>query len=489
MSSLTPVQPARNRRRQIGAEKRTHPLPAVHSRPTDGQIAWSRIAIVLTIVLWALYVVTTVLREFIDHGTGDFRFVMESASYVVVVTFLTFSALMYLVARQGALLRFRAHVRVPRAELDRHFADTTDSITVLVPSYAEETAVVRATLWSAALQEFPSLRVVLLLDDPPTPTDELDITRLTATRSLASDIQTALQAPRERFTDALLRLQWETVNGGEPPVGAIDDLADDYRWAASWLFSMAMTEAVEDHVDEFFAEQVLRALGRDLSVTADALEASIAADQLPDLATIRALRRRLARIFDAELATFERKSYASLSHEANKAMNLNSYIGLMGGSYVVDESPSGRVLRSVEHGTKADLDVPDTTYVLTLDADSLLLRDYCLRLVYLLEQPENERVAVTQTPYSAFRGAATRIERLAGATTDLQHILHQGFSHYGAAFWVGANAVIRKRALDDIVELDTVGGFPVRRYVQDRTVIEDTESSIDLGMHDWRIVS
>ena len=58
----------------------------------------------------------------------------------------------------------------------------------------------------------------------------------------------------------------------------------------------------------------------------------------------------------------------------------------------------------------------------------ILLRDYCLRLVYFLEQPENERVAVTQTPYSSFRGAPTRIERLAGATTDLQHILHQGMT-------------------------------------------------------------
>ena len=42
--------------------------------------------------------------------------------------------------------------------------------------------------------------------------------------------------------------------------------------------------------------------------------------------------------------------------------------------------------------------------MLTLDADSVLLRDYCLRLVYYLEEPGNERVAVVQTPYSAFRG-------------------------------------------------------------------------------------
>ena len=45
------------------------------------------------------------------------------------------------------------------------------------------------------------------------------------------------------------------------------------------------------------------------------------------------LYRRLAWTFTAELSSFERKQYVSLSHEPNKAMNLNSYIGLMGGSY------------------------------------------------------------------------------------------------------------------------------------------------------------
>jgi cellulose synthase/poly-beta-1,6-N-acetylglucosamine synthase-like glycosyltransferase len=118
-----------------------------------------------------------------------------------------------------------------------------------------------------------------------------------------------------------------------------------------------------------------------------------------------------------------------------------------------------------------------------------LLRDYCLRLVYYLEQPRNAHVAVTQTPYSSFRGAKTRIERLAGATTDIQHILHQGMSQYGATFWVGANAVIRKRALEDIVESEWIGGFEIKRYVQDRTVIEDTESSVDLELHGWTLVN
>ncbi len=196
------------------------------------------------------------------------------------------------------------------------------------------------------------------------------------------------------------------------------------------------------------------------------------------------LYRRLAWTFRAELDSFERKRYRSLSHEPNKAMNLNSYIGLMGGCYRDRPTPAGRML-AMAGLDDANLVVPDADYVLTLDADSVILPEYALRMVYLLEQRQHARVGVAQTPYSAFPGAATRIERIAGATTDLQHIVHQGMTFYGASFWVGANAVLRKAALDDVAETDYVGGWPIRRYIRDRTLIEDTESTIDLAAHGW----
>ena len=191
------------------------------------------------------------------------------------------------------------------------------------------------------------------------------------------------------------------------------------------------------------------------------------------------LYQRLAWTFRAELTSFERKQYVSLSHEANKAMNLNSYIGLMGGTYRDTVTVSGRELVPARPG-QGDLEIPEPDYVLTLDADSVLLPEYCLRLVHLMEQSEHADVAVAQTPYSAFPGSGTRLERIAGATTDLQYIAHQGMTYYGATFWVGANAVLRKRALDDIRESTFVGSWEIRRYIQDRTVIEDTESTIDL---------
>ena len=66
-------------------------------------------------------------------------------------------------------------------------------------------------------------------------------------------------------------------------------------------------------------------------------------------------------------------------------------------------------------------------------------------------------------------------------------MLHQGLTFYDATFWVGANAVIRKEALEDIAVVDNQGPNSYTIYIQDRTVIEDTESSIDLGLYDWKL--
>lgn len=490
--SLTNKKPSlqRNRytrKRQWGTERSVEPLLSIHEKPSSKKMALSRIAIVLTVFFWLVYVVSTVFRQFIEGQVG-YQFTLESISYVIVVTFLTFSALMYLLAREGALHRFSTHVRVPRAMLDDHFAKNQPTITVLVPSYSEEPSVIRKTLLSAALQEYPNIRVVLLLDDDPNPSEDSRRSRLIATRNLITDIEAQLLEPSRRFKKALALINKQSGRKKVATVNQTMDLAKEYLWAAKWLQKQADSEPTEDHVDIFFADQVLRALAEDLHLVGKALLTSSKQGALISMDRIKQLYQRLTWIFSSEITSFERKKYISLSHEANKAMNLNAYISLMGHNYNEVNTPDGIALIPTRSKSAAHV-IPDSDFLLTLDADSILLREYCLRLVYFLQQPNNSHVAVTQTPYSSFRGAPSRIERLSGATTDVQHILHQGMSHYGATFWVGANAVIRKTALEDIVKSEWVGGFEVKRYIQDWTVIEDTESSIDLAIHGWRIVN
>ncbi|MET0447917.1 MAG: glycosyltransferase family 2 protein, partial [Aeromicrobium sp.] len=489
MSQSAPIDAPRPRR-QWGAERRSEPLSIMHARPSSAKLTWGRIAITVTVLSWIGYVVSTVIREFMQPG-NDYRFTIEAVSYLIVMTFLSFSALMYLVARQGAMQRFRDHERAPRSLLDRHFdEETSEALTVLIPSYAEEPDVVRLTMWSAALQEYPDVRIMLLIDDPPHPTAPDVLAKLKATRALPDGIVTALRPPATRFADSL-EIARERLADGTVKKADVRRTLTEYRGAAKWLEAMAADEPVIDHVSEFFVEQVLMGLASEFNLTALALEAAIDQGRYPPASRLVELHRRLAWTFSAQLDSFERKAYSSLSHEANKAMNVNAYLGLMGHVWRPTDTPAGQALDEVDaaEARAGDMVVEDTGYVLTLDADSLLLRDYCLRLVFYLEQTENAKVAIIQTPYSSFRGAPTRIERVAGATTDLQHILHQGMTRYDATFWVGANAVIRKHALEDIVEIENVGGYDVKTYIQDRTVIEDTESSIDIGMAGWSLVN
>ncbi len=49
--------------------------------------------------------------------------------------------------------------------------------------------------------------------------------------------------------------------------------------------------------------------------------------------------------------------------------------------------------------------------------------------------------------------------------------------------------MLRKRALDEIRESTFVGSWEIRRYIQDRTVIEDTESTIDMRAKGWTLLN
>ncbi len=488
MGNKKTARPRAGGRRQWGSDRRDQPLPTVAPPVSDLRITTGRMAIVLTVSAWFTYVVLTIVQQFVEGEASSARLVIEALVYIVVVTALTASAMAYLITRIGFFYRSRSHRRAPRAAIDHFFTQSVPTVTVLVPSYQEDERVIRTTLLSAALQEHPYLRVVLLIDDPPTPTSAHARRLLETARALPAKIEAELAVPLKRVVEALEHFEIIQMGDRQPTAKDMRTLASHYEFSAGWLRGLGAKQEIVDHADSFFVDHVLGALAGDLATIADALNAgaaegaSLTTDRLLDL------YRRLVATFRAEMTSFERKQYVSCSHAANKAMNLNSYIALMGGNFQEIATPLGRALVpcSPRH---ADLSVPDPDYVLTLDADSVLLPEYCVRILYLLEQSGHAKVGVAQTPYSSYPGSATRIERIAGATTDLQHIVHQGMTHYDATFWVGANAILRKRALDDIVELDYEDNWEIRRYIQDRTVIEDTESTIDLGIHGWTLLN
>ena len=117
-TSSGPSRTRQVRQHQLGAERNVERLPILHKRPSVGALARSRIAIGVTIFACIMYVLTTVIRMYIERDFTTLRVVIEALIYLLTVTFLCFSALMYLLSRQGALIRFRSHRRVTRAELD-----------------------------------------------------------------------------------------------------------------------------------------------------------------------------------------------------------------------------------------------------------------------------------------------------------------------------------------------------------------------------------
>jgi cellulose synthase/poly-beta-1,6-N-acetylglucosamine synthase-like glycosyltransferase len=449
-------------------------------------MALGQLAMVATVLGWLGFVLVTLSRTPLG-GPGREPWDVGTVGYLMIMSLLACSAMAYLITRLGYFSRTRTHRRAAAGELRTAFSQKAPSLTVLVPSYQEDERVNRMTLLSAALQEYPDLEIVLLIDDPPTPKYAGPARMLATSQRLPGEIEELLAEPMARFS-AVLRDFDAHVQGVRTLEPAdLRAVAAEYRYAVRWLTVLADDYEIVDHTDRFLVDQVFRGLATDLATTDAALSAAARDGAELTVAAVRRLIQRLTWIFGARLTSFQRKRYVSLSHEPNKAMNLNSYIGLMGGSYREAPAPGGVAL--VPTTGVADLVVPDPDFVLTLDSDSLLLPEYCLRMVHLLQQTEHAKVAVAQAPYSAFPGASTRLERIAGATTDLQFMAHQGMTYYDATFWVGANAVLRKRALNDLCETDWAGDWEIRRYISDRTVIEDTESSIDLGIHGWKLLN
>ncbi len=414
----------------------------------------------------------------------------QTILFSALAGFLIYGNLCYQVARLGQLKRTMDHPRSRMTTPVPFLRDTAPALTILVPSYKEEISVIRQTLLSAALQDYPNKRVVLLLDDPPNPKTPQDRVALWEGRTVAFDIQALLKKPADFVTDT--RAAFLDRRSADTTDVALEcvRLSDCFKWTAEWFGTQAKDAPQETHTDVWFVQQILShpAEGyRDQAASwfvRRRLVESLPAHSVLD--EVDAAYASLVGRFQAEFDVFERKQYHNLSQEPNKAMNLNSYLGLMGQWVKPVLRKDGVYLNSAATSGSGRF-IPDSSYVITLDADSLLLPQYASTLVRLMEQPEHTRMAVAQTPYSAFPNAPGTLERTAGATTDIQYLVHQGFTHYGATFWVGANALLRKSALNDICLEEREGAHLIRRYIQDRTVIEDTESTVDLMSKGWSL--
>ncbi|MFO1047773.1 MAG: glycosyltransferase family 2 protein [Geminicoccaceae bacterium] len=446
-------------------------------------LRWTHGLLVLSLVLTsiaAFELVTALARQVRIEGW----FAADEVLFLATCAILLFGNFVH------QLVRFGLARRMAQAQLQADPAvhggpsDPAPLVTILVPAYKEEPEIVLRTLLASVCQTHINLRVVLLLDDPPHGLGAGDADRLGAMRGMPARIASMLQPMRHWAEEARAEFRAQARRSNfDREAARLRSLADGL---AFWFDSLSVNWARGDHTEQFFAEAVVRRAGRLHRERIFAAIAHASAERGSWRTILASAHDRLCAWSAFEVSVFERKRYANLPHDANKAMNLNSYIACIG-RHLVEKEIAGELQLVEVDPALARLAPPASPFLLTLDADSILLPEYAERLVAIMEQPGNERLAVLQTPYATFPGAAAPVERIAGATTDIQLLLHQGYSHFGATFWVGANALLRRAALDEIAETTIVDGHPVTRYVQDRTVIEDTESTLDLIGRGWKL--
>jgi cellulose synthase/poly-beta-1,6-N-acetylglucosamine synthase-like glycosyltransferase len=449
------------------------------------QEAWiARVSLFATLICYFYIVDYLSLRIAAAASHDHWRRVAEVILFAGCMGIIAYGNILYHVCLIGHYVRRANHRPAPREAVESLYDSPAPALTVIVPAYKEERRIIWQTLLSAALSEYPHKRVVLLIDNPPNATAADDIALLADTRAIPHDMQQWFAEPLKIMRTAQLDFfAREAID--EAREQAL--LAGLYEKAATWIddvrrdFARGVETAQLPFAEKFFVEAMLNRPAGEHRARAAEIRTS-----LPTSAEITRHYARLVGLFSVEFASFERKQYVNLSHEANKAMNLNSYIALIGKSWKAHATEAGPVLLEAAQA-EADFTIPPADYIDTIDADSMMTCDYVLRLVHHMEQPENTRVAVAQSPCSAFPGCTNPIERMAGAVIDVQFHTHQGYTHWDASFWVGANAMLRRAALEEIKETRVVDGKTVTIYIQDRTVIEDTESTIDLVSKGWKL--
>ncbi len=413
--------------------------------------------------------------------------------FAVAMFFVFYGNLLYQICLAGNYKRMQKFRHASRDELEAVYDKPAPALTVIIPSYKEEERIVLQTMMSSALAEYPSKNVVLLIDDPYPPKALEDMVKTQRTRDMVLGLQKQFDEPRNRMlaeqTMFLSRRDAGRVYSGIE----LGRLAHLYEETAEWLETYASNfaggVAMENlpHSEGFFLDAVVLAPARRHRALALEMRGKMAADSREGEAYIARHYARLVGLYSINFSSFERKRYVNISHEANKAMNLNCYIRLIGKSWREVETDKGVELHECGANEDADFTIPHADYVDTIDADSLMTGDYAIKLINLMEKPGNERLAVVQSPCSSYPGCPNLLERIGGACIDVQFRTHQGYTYWDATFWVGANAMLRKKALEEIREVHQIDGKTVHIYIQDRTVIEDTESTIDLVEKGWKL--
>jgi cellulose synthase/poly-beta-1,6-N-acetylglucosamine synthase-like glycosyltransferase len=180
------------------------------SRKTSFEIRLTACALVFTLVATGFFLEDMTVAAI----ETSFRHWVEVAIFTLIVVFLIYGNIAYQLSRIGHLQRRLTHRPAPIEELESCHDRPAQPLAILVPSYKEEARVVRQTLLSAALQEHPNRRVVLLIDDPFRFDDPDSLRALFAMRNLVKSLQRQMNEVAMPFLAAREAFERRAAAGG-----------------------------------------------------------------------------------------------------------------------------------------------------------------------------------------------------------------------------------------------------------------------------------
>src|SRR4051794_20901100 len=125
----------------------------------------TRLMITITIAATIFFYVDSagiIARAWHDGRTW---MVAQYIGVLLAIIFPIYGNLIYQFSRFGHLKRLADHRPAATEQLEAFvYAGKVPALTILIPSYKEELRTVAQTVLSAALQEYPNRRVVLLID-------------------------------------------------------------------------------------------------------------------------------------------------------------------------------------------------------------------------------------------------------------------------------------------------------------------------------------
>jgi cellulose synthase/poly-beta-1,6-N-acetylglucosamine synthase-like glycosyltransferase len=151
----------------IKFEKKSEPK-SLGNAFEKAEIRLTYIGVLFTTVASTLLFLEILTR--LKSGIINFNFynIITELLFALIVCSISFSSLVYFTCRFGYWSRKIYSFEMHKEEVDNFFSrHQAPRVTYLIPSYKEELRVIRQTLLSAALQEYPNKYIVLLIDNPP----------------------------------------------------------------------------------------------------------------------------------------------------------------------------------------------------------------------------------------------------------------------------------------------------------------------------------